>query len=159
MTLLTFLIGVSISLNSIAQDVHFSQFQNTPLLQNASFAGKVDGDFRAIVNYRSQWANVTSNPYQSFGANIDMRFNNQFDGVGHNPALSSHEDLKNTSEISPPISGGISYMWSNFFGKNTTRTNNGKKKINVGLAVHHYNASSLLLCRSRRFRIKIYSKF
>ena len=73
-SILTFLIVTFISVKSVAQDVHFSQLQNTPLLHNPSYAGKAGGDLRAIVNYRSQWGSVTSNPFQSFGASFDMRF-------------------------------------------------------------------------------------
>ncbi|PWH82196.1 PorP/SprF family type IX secretion system membrane protein [Brumimicrobium oceani] len=65
----------------------------------------------------------------------DLRFDNQFEGTGHNPAINPNEDLSNISEISPTISGGISYLWSDIFSQPAT----GSKKINVGVAVYHYN--------------------
>lgn|SRR5690554_17968 len=193
-----------VGLNSNAQDVHFSQFQSTPLIHNPSFAGKSEGDLRAIVNYRSQWGSVTSSPYQSFGASYDMRFegvekgesyfaggismysdvagtsrmrttlvnftiaahvklnsrsyfsggiqggfnqrsmevddlrfDNQLDGTGHNPLIDSQESFSSMSEMSPTISGGISYIWSD--GLAQSNTTQKPTMINVGLAVHHYN--------------------
>jgi len=40
-----------------AQDLHFSQFMQTPLLINPAHTGFIpDGDYRVGVNYRNQWA-------------------------------------------------------------------------------------------------------
>jgi len=39
----------------LAQDIHFSQYYETPLLMNPSNAGVFNGDIRAIVNYKNQW--------------------------------------------------------------------------------------------------------
>lgn len=38
-----------------AQDIHFSQFFNSPLTLNPALTGKVNGIFRVGVNYRNQW--------------------------------------------------------------------------------------------------------
>jgi len=46
-------------LQSNAQDVHFSQFFEAPLVRNPSLAGIFDGDVRVQAVYRSQWQNVT----------------------------------------------------------------------------------------------------
>jgi type IX secretion system PorP/SprF family membrane protein len=43
-----------------AQDVHFSQFFEAPLLRNPSLAGLFQGDIRFQGIYRSQWASVTT---------------------------------------------------------------------------------------------------
>jgi type IX secretion system PorP/SprF family membrane protein len=215
---------ITISLKSNAQDVHFSQLQSTPLLHNPSFAGKSGGDLRAIVNYRSQWGSVTSSPFQSFGANIDMRFkntslkgshlagglsmysdaagasnmrttlvnftiaahvkinsksylsaglqggfnqksldksdlrfDNQFQGTGHNPALNSNEGLASISEISPTISGGFSYMWSDIF--NGIGSSEGRKKINIGIAFHHYNSPRYYFVSEENLGIRYIANF
>ena len=198
----------TVGLSSFAQDPHFSQFWNTPLLQNPSFAGKADGDIRAIVNHKSQWGAVTSNPYQTFGASYDMlinssssenklagglsmytdvagaskmrttlvnlaaayhfkvstnhflsggvqfginqksiddsdlRFDNQFEGTGHNAALSSNESFGNFSEIKPTVAGGISYLWIDQQSKTTGRGSD--RKINVGVAMHHLNSPDFM---------------
>lgn len=49
-----FSILTSIVLN--AQDVHFSQFSETPQLLNPGATGVYNGYMRAIVNYKNQWA-------------------------------------------------------------------------------------------------------
>ncbi|MFH0864577.1 MAG: PorP/SprF family type IX secretion system membrane protein [Bacteroidota bacterium] len=55
----------------IAQDVHFSQINNTPLILNPSLAGFVTGDTRTILNYKEQWRSITV-PYQTIAASFDM---------------------------------------------------------------------------------------
>lgn len=42
-----------------AQDIHFSQFFETPLLRNPALAGIFSGDIRVQGVYRSQWNSVT----------------------------------------------------------------------------------------------------
>lgn len=42
-----------------AQDIHFSQFFETPLLRNPALAGIFTGDFRLQMVYRDQWRSVT----------------------------------------------------------------------------------------------------
>jgi type IX secretion system PorP/SprF family membrane protein len=42
-----------------AQDIHFSQFFETPLLRNPSLAGIFTGDVRLQMVYRDQWGSVT----------------------------------------------------------------------------------------------------
>jgi type IX secretion system PorP/SprF family membrane protein len=58
------------SLFVLAQDVHFSQLNNTPLLVNPAYAGLFDGYQRAIINYRSQWTSAGS-PYKTMAASFD----------------------------------------------------------------------------------------
>ena len=70
-----------------AQDLHFSQYFNAPLLVNPANTGFTpDGDYRIGVNYRTQWASI-SNPYKTFSAFGDVqlfgdRFENGWVGVG-----------------------------------------------------------------------------
>lgn len=42
-----------------AQDIHFSQFFETPLLRNPSLAGIFTGDVRLQMVYRDQWNSIT----------------------------------------------------------------------------------------------------
>lgn len=42
-----------------AQDIHFSQFFETPLLRNPALAGIFTGDYRVQMVYRDQWGSVT----------------------------------------------------------------------------------------------------
>src|SRR5690554_1819891 len=222
---LTFTLLTIFGLKANAQDVHFSQFWNSPLIQNPSYAGKADGNIRAIVNHKSQWGSVTTNPFKTFGANFDMRFNkspkdnyfaggismytdvagaakmrttllnlsgayhlkidqqnyisgglqvgfnqksineddlrfdNQFDGTAHNSSLNSNENLTSLSEIQPTVSAGISYMWSNTFGKSTNRSTQGKKSINVGFAIHHFNSPSFNFAHQEKLGLKYITSF
>lgn len=45
---------------SVAQDIHFSQFFEAPLLRNPSLAGIYTGDIRVQAIYRDQWNTVTT---------------------------------------------------------------------------------------------------
>ena len=42
-------------INTYAQDLHFSQTAQTPLLINPAAAGVYDGWERVIINHRNQW--------------------------------------------------------------------------------------------------------
>lgn len=53
-----------------AQDIHFSQTQESPLWLNPANAGFFNGYFRAIANYRNQWASM-GNPYQTMAISVD----------------------------------------------------------------------------------------
>lgn len=70
-----------------------------------------------------------------------LRFDNQFDGTGHNAALSNGEILPNQNFIKPSFSGGVSYSFGDNSSINVV-SNNGYsgKKICVGAAVHYFNA-------------------
>lgn len=54
-----------------AQDWHFSQFYMAPLIVNPGLTGAFNGDIRAGLNYKSQWASVAS-PYKTFALSYDM---------------------------------------------------------------------------------------
>lgn len=55
-----------------AQDPHFSQFFQAPLLRNPSLAGIFDGDIRVQGVYRSQWGSVTV-PYQTGSFDVEYK--------------------------------------------------------------------------------------
>jgi len=55
-----------------SQDIHFVQFTEIPQLVNPGQTGVFDGNARAIINYRDQWAMVDA-PYRTFGFNYDHR--------------------------------------------------------------------------------------
>lgn len=65
-----------------AQDIHFSQFFETPLLRNPALAGIFSGDVRVQAVYRSQWNSVT-NAYKtgSFNGEIKMPIGKRNDFV------------------------------------------------------------------------------
>src|SRR4249919_1609661 len=54
-----------------AQDIHFSQYFSAPLTINPALTGGFAGDYRAGVNYRTQWGSVTV-PYRTFDLYGDL---------------------------------------------------------------------------------------
>lgn len=57
---------------SNAQDIHFSQFYENAILRNPALTGIFSGDYKAGVNYRTQWGNI-SNPFQTVIASAESR--------------------------------------------------------------------------------------
>lgn len=55
-----------------AQDIHFSQFFEAPLLRNPSLAGIYTGDIRVQAVYRDQWNSVT-NAYKTGSVNGEYK--------------------------------------------------------------------------------------
>ncbi len=60
------------SLRVNAQDIHFSQFFEAPLLRNPGLAGIFSGDMRLQSVYRTQWSSVTV-PYQTTSMNGEFK--------------------------------------------------------------------------------------
>lgn len=55
-----------------AQDIHFSQFANSPLNLSPGLAGVFGGDMRFVGNYRSQWRSVPV-PYTTFSGSVENK--------------------------------------------------------------------------------------
>ena len=68
----TFLFFVSVILLT-AQDIHFSQFNETPQLLNQGATGVYSGYLRGIVNYKNQWS-AMGNAFNTVAASFDMPF-------------------------------------------------------------------------------------
>ncbi|MDF2187613.1 PorP/SprF family type IX secretion system membrane protein [Paraflavitalea sp. CAU 1676] len=65
-TMLLLICGLLNSRPAAAQDLHFSQWFNSPLLTNPANTGFIpDADYRLGANYRNQWSNVMSIPYKT----------------------------------------------------------------------------------------------
>jgi type IX secretion system PorP/SprF family membrane protein len=72
-----------IALTAQGQDLHFSQFFNSPLLTNPANTGFIpDGDYRLGINYRNQWASVTAFPYKTMSAFGDLQTMQNRDNTG-----------------------------------------------------------------------------
>jgi len=84
---LLFIIIFGLQARTSAQDLHFSQYFNSPLRVNPANTGFIsDGDHRLGINYRNQWANI-GNPYKTFSVFGDAqffgdRFENGWLGIG-----------------------------------------------------------------------------
>jgi type IX secretion system PorP/SprF family membrane protein len=56
------------------QDLHFSQFMNSPLLTNPANTGFIpQSDYRLGVNYRNQWSSIMTIPYKTMSAFGDVQ--------------------------------------------------------------------------------------
>ncbi|MFN0215714.1 MAG: PorP/SprF family type IX secretion system membrane protein [Saprospiraceae bacterium] len=55
-----------------AQDIHFSQYGNSPLNLNPGLAGVFGGDMRFVGNYRQQWRTVRV-PYTTFSGSVENK--------------------------------------------------------------------------------------
>ncbi len=56
-----------------AQDIHFAHIEQSPQFINPAMLGSFEGDHRAILNYKSQWASVTT-PYKTMAVQYDGRY-------------------------------------------------------------------------------------
>src|SRR5262245_55601531 len=56
-----------------AQDIHFSQFFETPILRNPALAGIFTGDYRLQMVFRDQWRSVTDG-YKTGSLNGEYKF-------------------------------------------------------------------------------------
>ncbi len=59
--------------NLAAQDIHFTQFNFSPLNQNPANTNLFDGDMRLVGNYKNQWQSVPV-AYNTASASVDMNF-------------------------------------------------------------------------------------
>jgi type IX secretion system PorP/SprF family membrane protein len=71
---------------STGQDIHFSQYNNSPLNLNPALTGFFRGSNRFVLNHRNQWASV-SKPYSTFSGSFDMqllkrKFKQDIIGIG-----------------------------------------------------------------------------
>jgi type IX secretion system PorP/SprF family membrane protein len=133
--LFCFLIGLlSCMQAALAQDLHFSQFFEAPLLRNPSLAGIFTGDYRIQGVYRDQWNSIT-NAYRTGSFNGDYKMpiggnSDDFLTVGMEilyddagtaglttneifPALNYHKSLSNakTMYLSLGFMGGYVEKW------------------------------------------------
>ena len=82
------LLVIGNSSTGVAQDLHFSQFMNSPLMTNPANTGFMpEGDYRLGINYRNQWSSIMSIPYKTMSAFGDVQVlenenNNGWMGVG-----------------------------------------------------------------------------
>ena len=62
---------ISIPNTGWCQDVHFSQFYQTPLIVNPALTGVFSGDQRGIINYRNQWNDFA--PFTTSSISFDSK--------------------------------------------------------------------------------------
>lgn len=104
----------SLQFNSFlqAQDLHFSQFFNSPLATNPANTGFIpDADFRIGANYRNQWSSVMAVPYKTISAFGDAqvlrdRLENGWVGLG---GMILNDQAGTGSLTSTKIYGSVAY--------------------------------------------------
>lgn len=70
--LISLLLVVAGAMSVRGQDIHFSQFYQSPLLRNPALAGLFEGDIRVQGVYRDQWNSVT-NAYRTGSLNAEYK--------------------------------------------------------------------------------------
>ncbi len=66
--------GLLISVSAYTQDLHFSQFFNSPLTTNPANTGFIpDADYRLGANYRNQYSNIMAVPYKTMSVYGDAQ--------------------------------------------------------------------------------------
>ena len=108
-----FLFCILISFNQAdAQDLHFSQYFNAPLLTNPANTGfEPDADYRVGINYRNQWAGILNNPYKTMSAWGDAQFfNNRFENGWMGAGLVLLKDVAGSGNLSSTkVYGSVAY--------------------------------------------------
>jgi type IX secretion system PorP/SprF family membrane protein len=95
-----------------AQDLHFSQFFNSPLVTNPANTGFIpDADYRIGANYRNQWSSVMSVPYKTMSAFGDAqvfrnRLENGWLGLG---GMIMNDKAGSGSLTSTKVYGSVAY--------------------------------------------------
>jgi len=96
----------------LAQDLHFSQFFNSPLTTNPANTGFIpDADYRLGVHFRNQYSNIMSSPYKTFSAFGDAqlfrdKIENGWMGIG---ALILSDVAGSGSLRSTKVYGSVAY--------------------------------------------------
>lgn len=107
------LIVAGLQMNSLeAQDLHFSQFFNSPLTTNPANTGFIpDADYRIGANYRNQWSSIMSSPYKTISIFGDAqvfrdRLENGWLGLG---AVVLGDQAGSGSLTSTKVYGSVAY--------------------------------------------------
>ena len=110
---LFFVITSVATLNRVhAQDLHFSQYFNAPLLTNPANTGfEPDADYRVGINYRNQWAGILNYPYKTISAWGDAQlFNNRFENGWMGTGLVLLKDVAGSGNLSSTkVYGSLAY--------------------------------------------------
>jgi len=104
--------GIAV-LNTVnAQDLHFSQYFNAPLLTNPANTGfEPDADYRVGINYRNQWSGILNYPYKTISAWGDAQvFNDRFENGWMGTGLVLLKDVAGSGNLSSTkVYGSVAY--------------------------------------------------
>lgn len=82
----------------VGQDVHFSQFWNTPIQINPAQTGLISGNLRLGLLHRNQWASIVS-PYKTYSFNGDYKFETS-GGTDIGAGLNVYNDVAGDTKMS-----------------------------------------------------------
>jgi type IX secretion system PorP/SprF family membrane protein len=95
-----------------AQDIHFSQFNNSPANLNPALTGVFEGDLRFIANYRNQWNTVPVN-YRTIAAAMDAKLAHKLLGDGNylGYGLLFNNDVAGEADLGmSKLAGNLAYL-------------------------------------------------
>lgn len=98
------------AINLFSQDIHFSQFLNSPLTLNPAKTGDYQGNWRFMNNYRRQWGSITtpSSPFRTISVGIDKPFDVKKSSIGLGLILINDESSDAQLTVNK-IYGSIAY--------------------------------------------------
>lgn len=105
-------ISLQVNIYVQGQDLHFSQFFNSPLTTNPANTGFIpDADYRIGANYRNQWSAVMTVPYKTISVFADAqlfrdKLENGWLGVG---AVLLNDEAGSGSLTSTKVYGSVAY--------------------------------------------------
>ena len=123
-----------------AQDLHFSQFFNTPLTTNPANTGFIpNADYRIGAHYRNQWSAVMTVPYKTVSVFVDAqllrdKLKNGWLGLG---AVLLNDQAGSGSLTSTKIYGSLAYH--HMLGLSSLLS----AGFNIGYAAKRINQSKL----------------
>lgn len=121
---------------ALAQDVHFTQFNATPLILNPAFTGAFDGPVRASAVYRDQWKGV----YRTIAASADAPIVRDISGDDYLAGgVQFYNDVAGDGNLNN-FTGMLSLAYHKFLGLD------GDKILSVGLQ-GGYTSKSIDLSR------------
>ncbi len=115
----------------LAQDIHFTQFESSPLVLNPAFTGMFDGSVRAAAIYRNQWQSVTV-PYTTVGASIDMPIKTENNGDYLAGGLQLYKDQAGDGALTN-FTGLASVAYHKALGSDSRTTGISSSDLAVGL--------------------------
>ncbi len=124
---------------AMAQDVHFSQFYESPVLLNPANAGAMNADIRLACNYRSQWKTVL-NPYNTMATTADAKVfrrgkeGSNYMGIG----VSAYSDKAGKSSLSTQQANMIVA-----YNVRPSNRSNFSAGVNAGFFQKNVNAANL----------------
>ncbi|MDI9318887.1 MAG: PorP/SprF family type IX secretion system membrane protein [Phycisphaerales bacterium] len=123
---LTAALAITVSC-AYAQDIHFTQFNATPLTLNPAFTGAFEGPIRASAIYRDQWRSVVgSAAYRTFAVSVDAPVKN-LNGDDYLAAgIQIYNDVAGDGNLNN-FSGLLSVAYHKFLGIE------GDKTLSIGL--------------------------